>query len=280
MKKVLDKYLNFLNEQGVLGKAVSFVGKNAGKAAGTSLVWGAFYIPATILAWRSANALFSQAVRKCGGIKKSTPGFKVCVAKERIKALEQKITIANKILSGCNKAKDPQICKDKFTLEIEKAKNRIEINQSKIKEILGEHENLQEILPLIPAVAGVATFLVAGMIADKALFLANRTAQGLFSQAVRKCGMFKEGPEREICISKYKLQSLTKQLQIHMSLLSKCSKQKDPAKCNEKLKAKIMKFNRDIQIQKDNITSYTKESEQQKREKEFKEEMRNSNKNK
>lgn len=277
MDNILDKYLSFLNEQ-VIVKAAKFVGKNAGKAAGTSLVWGALYIPATILAWRTSNAAFSQAVRKCGGIKKSTPGFKVCVAKERIKALQQKITVANKILSGCDKAKDPKVCKDKFTLEIEKAKNRIEINQNKVREILGEKENIQEILPLIPAVAGVATFMVAGIIADKALFLANRAAQSLFSQAVRKCGMFKEGPVREICISKYKLQSLAKQLQIHTSLISQCSKQKNPAKCSEKLKGKIGKLNRDIQIQKDNITAYTKEVDEQKREQEFREEMKNSRK--
>jgi len=276
--KLLESYLTYLNEQSSISKVGSWAGKHATSGAKVSGMWGIFYIPATILAWKAANTMFSQAVRKCGGIKKSTPGFKVCVAKERIKALEQKIVVAKKILSGCNKSKNPEICKEKFEVEIEKAKNRILINQNKIKEVLGEQQNLQEIVPLLVGAAGtvggVAVAIAAGMLVDKAIFATNRSVQALFNQAVRKCGVYKEGPERELCISKFKLVALTKKLSELNGLTTKCNKDKNPEKCKEKVKKHIEKTIRDIQIQKDNIIAYKKEIETKKREEQLRAAMK------
>jgi hypothetical protein len=112
------------------------------------------------------------------------------------------------------------------------------------------------------------------MVVDKALFLANRTAMALFNHASRKCGVYKQGPERELCISKIKLDALMKQLQIRKTILASCPKQKNPEKCNIKVKEQIAKILRNIDIQKNNVTIYQKEVMQTKEEKAKKEEIR------
>ena len=264
---MLENYLNDLqlNEQGAILNQVA-----SGAASG--LAWGVLWIPATIAAWKTANFMFSKATRKCGGIKKNTPGFQVCVAKERIKALNQKIIIAKKILSGCHTAKNPDICKEKFTLEIEKAKNRIAINQNKINEILGEQQDLN--LNEQMWVVGLAASIAVGMVVDKAVFAINRSVQAMFSQAVRKCGTYKSGPERELCVSKIKVQILTRKMGQLNTLIVKCNKDKNPIKCKGKLDKHIQKTLRDLQIQKDNVIAYTKELETQKREEQLKAQMK------
>lgn len=272
--QLLENYLNYLNQEQISAKAGKFIGKNIASGAVLGATWGLLYIPATILAWKTANALFSKATRKCGGIRKSTPGFKVCVARERIKALNQKIVVAKRILSGCHGAKNPDICKQKWTLEIEKAKNRININQSKINEILGEQTNLQEILPAIPIVAGAAISLAAGMVVDKLLFFVNRSVQAMFSQAVRKCGVYKENSQRNLCISKMKYAALSQKLTKLSTISTKCKQDKNPEKCMMKVNKHLEKTRRDLQIQKDNITAYTKEVEIEKREAQLKDAMK------
>jgi hypothetical protein len=262
---ILEKYLKYLqiDEQSALMRSLS-------RGAATGLAWGILWVPATIASWKLANFMFNNAARKCGGLKKNDPGFKVCVARERIKALNQKIIIAKKVLGGCHTAKNPNICKEKFTLEIEKAKNRIEINENKIRDILGEHQNLDENV----AIAGLAASIAVGMIVDKAVFAINRSIQAMFSQAVRTCGVYKSGSERELCISKIKVEILTRKLNQLNTLLGKCNSDKNPIKCKEKISKHLQKTERDLQIQKDNVTAYTKEVEIQKREAQFKAQMK------
>jgi hypothetical protein len=113
---------------------------------------------------------------------------------------------------------------------------------------------------------------------DKAMFLSLRTSEALFSSAIRKCGIYKQGPEREICISKIKLNSLTKQLSIYRRLFAGCGKQKNPENCRNKITGKLEKLNREIEIQKNNLIAYTREIETQKRDQEFKEEEKRSKK--
>jgi hypothetical protein len=267
---ILENYLNYLNEQESIPSSFKSTFK---KGVHASLMFGV-YTTSAKLAWRAANLTFSRATRKCGGgmFKKVTPGFKVCVARERIKAFQQKISVSKNLLNRCSTAPDPKMCKEKFELEIEKAKNRIQINQNKIKQILDE-----QYAPIIGAaaklgskVAGGAISLIAASVGDKAIFTINRTGQALFSSAVRKCGVYKESTERNLCISKIKLASLNKKIIQLSGLNSKCRQDKNPQKCSMRIQKEIEKAKRDIQIEKDNIVSYKKEIELKKREDEFK----------
>jgi hypothetical protein len=208
---LLENYLDYLQNEQLI--------KNLATSSASGVAWGVLWMPAALASWKAANVMFSQATRKCGGFKKSTPGFKVCVAREKIKALTQKVTIAKKMLAGCNTAKSPEICKEKFSIEIEKAKNRIEINQNKIREILGEQYNIDEQAGIAMLAAGIAV----SMIVDKAIFAINRSVQAMFSQAVRKCGVYKSGPERDLCMSKIKVQILATKLGKLNGLVSKCN---------------------------------------------------------
>jgi len=290
MNEILENYLIYLNEfpsvakkafafdkkylKGVGSKALSFDEKRLMGSAKSGILYSAA-IAGAMATWKAANILFSKAVRKCGPLKKNTPGFKVCVAKERIKSLQQKIIAGKKILASCNKSKNPEICKQKWQLEIEKCNNRIEINKNRIQDILGESRNVQEVLPaLVIGAYKLGLFMVLGVAVDKAIFLANRSALALFSQASKKCGIYKQGTERELCVSKIKLLSLTKQFGIYKTVLSKCGNQKDPEKCNEKVRKHIEKIVRDIKIQKDNISAYNREIAIKKREEQFKNSMK------
>lgn len=277
--KIINDYLSYLNEEGIISKGASWVGKEISSNT-RSMFYFTIGIAAITTYIKSLNALFSKATQKCGGriIKKHTPGFKICVAKERIKILQQQIEQYKKILLKCNLHKNPELCKQKYTLQIEKLKNRIEVNQNTIKSLTGVEENYNiqhEIAPLALAgsaagfVASTAIGIAIGMAIDKAVRIAGRTAQASFDEATRKCGIYKESnAERNICVSKFKLIALTKKLATLNSLLGKCSKEKKDKqeKCREKVMKHIEKTNRDIQILKDDIIVYTKELENEKRE--------------
>jgi len=270
MNNILENYLSYLNE-GSVGTALI---KNASIGIRGSLLWGIVITPAMWLSWRGLNSALGKASRKCGTFTNG-PGRSVCIARERIKILQQKLVLANKIASQCSKAKDPNICKQKSEIEIEKIKNRIEINKQKIKEEVGESHELNEFIS-VAAIGGVAVMLGAGMVMDKALSLAWRSALAIFSQASRKCGIYQNGPERKICMSKFKLISLNKRMAILKQFESTCGKQKNPQKCQENIQKKIETLGKQIQIQKDNILIYGKEMETEKREKEFKEAQKES----
>jgi len=96
------------------------------------------------------------------------------------------------------------------------------------------------------------------MIVDKAIFVAWRTAAAMFSSAVRKCGAYKKGPEREICISRIKMNALKQKMSVLRRVKATCSKQKDPRACNEKLDKELEKVTRDIQWHIDNIAGQRK----------------------
>jgi hypothetical protein len=259
---VLENYLDYLHNEQVM--------TNLATSAASGVAWGVLWMPAAMASWKAANVMLSKATRKCGGLKKNTPGFKVCVAREKIKALNQKLNVAKKMLAGCSTAKNPDICKEKFSIEIEKAKNRIEINQNKIREILGEQQNLDE----QGAIIGLAAAIAVGMVVDKAIFVINRSVQAMFSQATRKCGVYKNGPERELCMSKIKVQILSTKLRKLNGLVVKCNQDKNPLKCKDKLDKHIQKTIRDLQIQKDNVTAYSKEVETEKREEQLRAQMK------
>jgi hypothetical protein len=260
---LLENYLNYLQNEQII--------KNLATTSASGVAWGVLWMPAALASWKAANVMFSQATRKCGGLKKSSPGFKVCVAREKIKALTQKIAVAKKMLAGCNTAKSPDICKEKFSIEIEKAQNRIEINQNKIKETLGEQQSLEE---QAAQLATLAVGIAVSMVVDKAIFAINRSVQATFSQAVRKCGVYKSGPERDLCMSKIKVQVLSAKLGKLNGLVAKCNQDKNPIKCKAKLDNHLQKTIRDLQIQKDNVTAYTKELETEKREEQLKAQMK------
>jgi len=266
---LLENYLEFLNDQTVVAKVASFVGKNLAVGAKQSLFWGTVVTPAIWLAWRTTNLALSGVARKCGAFGKNTPGRQVCIAKERIKILQQKLKIATQVKNSCGKGKNPELCRQKASLEIDKIKNKILKNQNKIKEVMGENkQHLNETLPV--AVAGLAISIFAGIMVDKALWTAWRSLQALFSSVVRKCGTFKKGPERELCISQQKLMIMNKKMMLLNKIMTSCPKQKDPIKCKEKITEKIKDLSRQIQIQKDNLITYKKEIEIKKREEEFK----------
>jgi hypothetical protein len=271
---ILDEYLEYLNDptkKNINEGGFDFKG-NISAGWNQGWWWGLFYIPATILAWKAASTLFSKATRKCGGMRSSTPGFKVCVSRERIKALKQKVALCDKLLSGCHGAKDPELCKEKWGIQKEKALNRIEIEQGKISTILGgvteQQEHLQE---FIGTVGGLAVMIGTGMIVDKLLFFMQRTAQGMFRKAVRQCGTYEDSPKRNLCMAKAKLAIEDSKARKLMDIVIKCNQEKDPIKCKEKLQKHIEKANREIQIAKDNIASYKNEIIIANREKQFKE---------
>lgn len=272
---IVDNYLDYLheseniNELDLVGDVVSGVKSGAR--------WSLLAIPAGIAAWKLANVAFSKAARKCGGLKKASPGYKICVARERNKALLNKINVAKNILSKCPQAKNPELCKQTFSLEIEKAQNRIAMNQNKIQGLLvgeqltNESENLQEV---IPALVSMAVVMAAQTVVDKAIFVINRSAQGLFKESVRKCGTFKQGAEIDLCMSKIKLRVLQNKLTKISALKTQCKGDKKPDMCVAKVQKHIDKINRDIQIERDNITAYGNQVELEKREAALKQQMK------
>lgn len=281
---ILDEYLDHLNEQGALiGKAVPFIKKTAmpfvGKNIGSGVTW-ALGLAAATTAIKVINASLSKATRNCGSrfFKKHTPGFKICVARERIKALQQQLGVYNNLLTKCGQHKNPDLCKQKYEIQIEKCKNKILINQEKIKQILGEQQNISEISGAMigTAVKGVGKLAAAAaslaimMSVDKAIFLLNRTVQASFSKTARKCGIYKDNNERNICISKTKLNILNMKLSKLKGISNDCNKERNVLKCKEKVNKHILKTQRDIQILKDSLTAYKNELEIENREKQLK----------
>lgn len=265
---VLDKYLSQLNEAG--GGALKKLAQDSIKGGAKQSLWWTLAIqPAVFLAWRLLGRQFDEAVKKCGTLARG-PGRNACICRERIKIYTRKIGILNRSLSQCNTAKDPETCKEGFRLEIDKLKNKISLEKAKLEGIVGagntepaaanESENLNEILP---AVIGLAGFMIGGMIVDKIMFLSWRSALASFSNASRKCGSFKEGPQRNLCMSRIKLASLLKRETILMRILNNCGSQKNPQKCKEKITKKLTDHRRHIQIERDNIFGYKKEMEEE-----------------
>lgn len=265
----LDEYLSFLHEGippgtlATVGKIVKPLGKIVSKSAANAAVWTAGIASATA-GLKLLKLSLSGAARKCGAgvLKKETPGVKICIAKERINILQQEIRIYENILSKCNNNENPELCKQKFSLKIEKAKNKVLINQDRIKQIEGLEEQLQMLGKVGVAALGLATMMAT----DKAVFLLNRTFLAAISKEVRKCGIYTDGPERNLCIAKARLPALMSKLEKLKSISTKCNNEKDPIKCREKIEKQIEKTKQEIQITKDSIISYKNEVQIKKRE--------------
>ncbi len=273
MKNLLESYLEYIqddDEKLLEQLTAANVGKMLKTDARVSLVWSLGFLGLTA-AWRAATMAFSQAHRKCGGFK-GGPGKQACVAREKIKALQQKLRILNQAKGGCLKSRNPTDCRERTQVEIDKINNKIMLYKKRLQDIIGEQENLSEVnvaavgktvasgaLKVGGSLAGLARLFIVGMIVDKAIFAAWRTAAAMFSSsAVRKCGTYKKGPEREICISRIKMNALKQKMAVLRRVKATCSKQKDPRACNEKLDKELEKVTRDIQWHVDNIAGQRK----------------------
>lgn len=288
MANIVDNYLENLHEQAAVAKAGAFLGKEIMGAAAGGINWAAG-TAAALLVLKTANATFSKATRVCGSriLNKHSPGFKICVARERIKALQQKINVYTNLLSKCNKDKNPTVCKQKYTIEITKAKNRILVNQNKIKQLLEENQQIKEQGALLAkggqlALKGgtIALGLATMMTVDKSIFLLNRTIAASFSKASRQCGIYKDNTERKLCIAKVQLAISITKLNKLKGILAQCNKEKNVNKCKNKVNKHIEKTSRNIQILKDSITSYKNQWETEKREERLKAEMKKQSKQK
>jgi len=124
-----------------------------------------------------------------------------------------------------------------------------------MKELQENYQNLDE--GVISTLARGATFgfefFILGTIVDKSIFVAWRSATGLFSSASRKCGVFKKGDERAICLSKVRLQALNKKKSVLDRIMVKCKTGKNPDKCLDKISNEIEKNNARMEMERNNI---------------------------
>lgn len=266
MKQLLESYLDYIQEDNVSEQAgLANAGKLIKGDIRLSLIWSLGLLGLTA-AWRAATMAFSQAHRKCGGFRGGS-GKQACIAREKTKALQQKLRILLQAKNGCNKSRNPADCREKVQVEIDKTNNKIMLYKKRLQDLLGEQENISEQMAakvassgmkLAGGLAGFARLMVVGMLVDKAIFAAWRTAAGLFSSAVRKCGTFKKGPDREICISRIKMNALKQKMSVLRRVKASCGQQRDTVKCVEKMNKELEKVTRDIQWHVDNITAQTK----------------------
>jgi predicted ribosome quality control (RQC) complex YloA/Tae2 family protein len=272
---ILENYLKCLNENGYWN-VLKAAGKEQAISGAKNQFWyGLVIAPAVWASWRLLGKQFSQAAEKCGTFTRG-PGRNVCIQREKIKILQQRLKIAKTLLSQCGTAKDSDLCQQKTNMEIEKINNRLELAQNKIKEELGGVNEIEvpspndavKALPFLsrmPARALQAgSFIGIGSLLTVAGRLAWRSALGIVSKQSRSCGTYKTGPERDGCLSKYKLISLIKRIEILKSSFPNCDKKEDPADCKEKLQKNIDLMKNQIQIQKDNIRIYGNQATEKK----------------
>jgi hypothetical protein len=263
--KIQESYLSYLYSEdpnireGFVGNLVDIT-----KSAGKSQIKFAAGLTAAIIGLKALQLAFSKARQRCGSAflsAESAPARKICVDKEKLKLFKQKLVLLKKADIECDKTKNPEECHLKFEQKINNTRINIEITQQDLKSHMGEiRESIQKKLNE----AGMGAFLgraatvgfewfVLGMIVDKALFTAWRSALGLFSSASRKCGTFKKGDERSLCLSKIRLQALLQKKAVLDRVLAKCTKNKDPEKCKEKISSEVEKNNSRIEMEQNNI---------------------------
>jgi hypothetical protein len=239
--KQLENYLKFLGNSSLNESFFqAAIGKLKFSAKYTALITGLG------LGWKSAKTIFSNAERKCGSFSNS-PAKKGCVARERIKGCNEQLRVLAKAKSVCNRSTNPEKCHEKIDKKINTIRLRKRMNEIKLKEY--ENSLNESFLALV----------VAGIVVDKA-FAANwKAANLLFSSAARKCRKYK-GNEYNICRSKLRLSALEKKQQILRRVTSYCKKEKDPSKCLEKINSENEKLQARIQLEKENIILYQKQS--------------------
>lgn len=264
-------YLKYLNDEPLTeqeGGLISQLAKSTkGGFKGQLKFAGA--ITSAIIAFKALQFAFSKARRRCGSIfasEEQVPARKICVDKEKIKLYNKQLAILNSKKSECSKEKDPDECNTKFEMKI----NNVRINLQIAKEDLEQHmSELKEQFDVslselkIPTaskaiVTGFEWFIL-GTLVDKTLFYAWRSAQGLFSSASRRCGTFAKGNERELCMSRIRLQALSKKLGVLTQVIAKCAKEKDPKKCTEKFTNEIDKVRSRMEMERNNIAILTKQ---------------------
>lgn len=266
-ENLLETYLEYIQEDNVSEAPITMakLGKMIKGDIRVSLIWSLGFLGLTA-AWRAATAAFSSAHRKCGAFR-GGPGKQACIAREKIKALQQKRSILIRAKAGCSRTKDPQGCQKQMQVEIDKIDNKILLFQKRLQDVIGEQAYLEEKKKvniatrgknILGGLAGFARLLVVGMVVDKALFAAWRSAAALFSSAVRKCGTYREGPDREICMSRIKLNALKQKQSVLQRIKASCPNQKNPEGCQEKVSKELEKTARDIQWHMDNIAGQNK----------------------
>lgn len=217
-----------------------------------------------------AKLATSKARRQCASY--HGPGKERCILNATIQVNQKKISDLRSLIPKCNESEYPETCKHKINISIRLAQMDIEDAKEKLEEYKRELEReslevQQEILPIVAgaaiatgakALASMGAGILIGAVVDKFLIGAWRSAQAIADEAVRKCGPFESGPKKDLCVSKLRLQSYQKKLQVLNKVIGTCPKQKDPVKCREKLTAEIEKLKEKIQIEEDNVTLYNK----------------------
>jgi len=280
MSDLLSDYLSYLNEQGVAGrlaratatyargaarrtaayfsprtvakelapKAVATTAKAAAKA---SISWYLALVPGAWTAWRLAQAMFSQAARKCG-VFSAGPGRKLCILREKIRALEQQIRLLKAARTQCSsKAANPEVCRSQLDAKIQELESKLLSLQMQKQST----EALPESTTVVDeGIAALGLFVLFGLVVDKILFLAWRTLRAAFDKDLRRCGIYKDTDEHKLCVYTARLKFLRSKASFFMRLMRECPKQKDPDKCREKLRKKIQELQPQIQRQLDNIS--------------------------
>lgn len=231
----------------------------------SGLKWKAFILGLKAAA-QVAKIAMSKGEQMC--VSQHGPGKERCVHLANIKANQEKIAKLRSLQSTCSQSGDPEKCQHKIKISIRLAEMDIEEAQDKLREYkrkLAEEglEVQQEIVPVLvaggaKALIGMGAGIVVGQVIEKGLFAAWRMAQSMVDEASRKCGTFATGPKRDFCISKLRLASYQKKLQVLQNVLSTCPKQKNPEACRQKVSNEIEKMKEKIQIERDNVTLYNK----------------------
>jgi len=286
MNYLLESYLDYLESDPLNEKKAPGLFRQLRKITRHGIVGQAKVVAgftAVALALKALQTAFSKARKTCGSVfagDDQAPAKKICIDKEKIKLYQKQLGILNSKKSECEKEKDPQLCLSKMNQKINNTRINIQITKDDLDQHMQEvreqfeqklHNHgifneddisLQELkIPKVTMTGAVVKgfeWFILGVIVDKALFLSWRSAQGLFSAASRKCGTFKKGPEREICMSKVRLQALDKKLGILAQVVSNCSKSKDPEKCTSRIKDEIDKVRARMEMERNNITILNK----------------------
>jgi len=278
--KIIEEYLSSLNEidfkslkdayikKRDLGGGVKMSGKQIGSHMATTAAF-AVGIPAAQKAFSLAT---SGGERQCW--KFTGPGRERCVQEANIRQGREKQKKLMAMMPACQNTPDPEACQKELRIKHRMVEFDIREAQQKLlaykQSLQAEGKNLNEIdFGKMAAGAtknmstgakwalGTAAASIIGTVVSKALFVGWRTALAMFDDAARKCGTFGEGPARNMCMSKIKLQSLTKQQQILRQVLVEANKTQDQNKIS-KVQAKLNELNQKMQIEKDNINLYQK----------------------
>ena len=271
MSKVITNYLEHLNQESAYFGGMANRGAGFAKAAlsGSSQTVKSMLTPKSFAIWtlgppalfgafRLAQRMTGAAPTKCGTFTKG-PGREVCMARFKMNAEKQKLQVYTQLLasaSSSGKATPQQLQSIKDN--IEKSKSKVNHYTLQIKETLGEEEQIKE-----SALVGFAASMIAGAIVSKAMFIAWRTSAAAFNSASRKCGVYSNGIDRDLCMNTIKLNALKQQFMILQKVLATCPKQKNPEKCNIDSRKRMEKLKGKIQLHQDNVTAYTNQKREQ-----------------